>query len=404
MSTTKSESTNIPTIIAFSSLLFGSLSDRLQARAAPSTVTLFPGEEFVASRGKLSLRLPAALVKTMAESCPARELSHLMELVPRVLCACFHLARQDFLSGELLDGRFYLTRDREGVSNPVRLARVLGMNEHCQTALKNLKRALNVLIATEATWTTTRKGKTRKTVYKGLIRLTGETAFVSTSALEGSTRGGNFQIASIHEDLFALSLPSSDTSRFVPVPDVCLSLDNKTFNATLAILAQLTLRKAGEDELELSEARLIKDAALVETSQASHSRAKDYLKRSLERLVDLGILEARRVVEAGKWIIRRLKVGTLNREETESRNFEQGEGAKVGTLNKPPDKPPKRPPDVVQVFLSFVESFQKLSKNSQKELLEGCLEFLPSGQTPNPTKKGGKEPPEPRFAIQISLL
>ena len=83
-----------------------------------------------------------------------------------------------------------------------------------------------------------RKGKTHKTVYKGLIRLTGETAFVSTSALEGSTRGGNFQIASIHEDLFALSLPSSDTSRFVPVPDVCLSLDNKTFNATLAILPE----------------------------------------------------------------------------------------------------------------------------------------------------------------------
>ena len=120
--------------------------------------------------------------------------------------------------------------------------------------------------------------------------------------------------------------------------------------------------------------------------------------------MELGILEARRVVEAGKWIIRRLKAGTLNSGETESRNFEQEGGAKVGTLNKPPDKPPKGPPDVVQVFLSFVESFQKLSKNSQKELLEGCLEFLPSGQTPNPTKKGSKGPPKPKMAIQISLL
>ena len=405
MSTTKTESTNIPTMIAFTSLLFGSLSDRLQASASPSNATLFPNEEFRASRGKLSLRLPASLARTMAENCTPRELSHLMELVPRVLCACFYLARQDFLSGELLHGQLYLAREREGVSSPVRLARALGMDEHCQTALKNLKRALNVLIATEATWTTTtKKGKTTQKVYKGLITIASEPCFVSGSALDGATRGGMFYIASIHEDLFAFALPTSDTSRFVPLPDVCLTLDNKTFNATLAILAQLTLRKAGEDEIELTENRLIKDAALIETSQASNSRARNYLKRSLERLVELGILEARRVIEAGKWIIRRLKVGTLNSGETESRNFEQGDGPKVGTLNRPHDRPPNGPPDVVQVFLSFVESFQKLSKNSQKELLEGCLEFLPFGQTPNPTKKGGKGPPKPKMAIQISLL
>lgn len=401
-------STNIPSIITLSPALFQSMGDLLLARELQPTIV--NSKPLTVSRGKTALSLSKPLAESL-QKLSERELSHLMSFVPRVLCACFYLARRDFLNAGLLDGRFFFARanSKKNPSHPIRIAKALGMDPNCKIALRNIKRAIAVLNGATLSYTYKRKGKAKQKLYEGLINLSNESTPVKGSQLEAATRGGKYFLASINPDLFNLALPSGNTSRFIPIPDKCLVLDNKAFNTSLAILAQLTLRKVGEQELELSESRMMTDSALYEATQASDSRAKNRLEQAINQLVELGLIAARKLGDAGKWLISKiptaLKQGVSNESESEQGKFEHGKGANIGSLNKPPDKPSSQGSDFKRACQTLAKAFTALSKNSQKELLEGCFEPFPLGRVQNPHERSSQTPPPgQRIAIQIQLI
>lgn len=398
-------STNIPSIITLSPALFQSMGDLLLAKELQPTIV--NSKPLTVSRGKTALTLSFPLAESL-QKLSGRELSHLMSFVPRVLCACFYLARQDFLNAGLLNGRFFFARanSKKNPSHPIRIAKVLGMDPNCKIALRNIKRAIAVLNGTTLSYTYKRKGKAKQKLYEGLINLSSESTPVKGSQLETGTRAGKYFLASINPDLFNLALPSGNTSRFIPIPDKCLMLDNKAFNTSLAILSQITLQKV--DELELSESRIMTDSALYEATQASDSRAKNRLEQAINQLVELGLIAARKLEGAGKWFISKIstavKQEVLSNDEARNRKFECGEGFKEGISNKPPDKPSSQGSDFKRACQTLAKAFVSLSKNSQKELLGESEETFLISQSLDSDEKGSQTPPGQRISLQIQLL
>lgn len=235
--------------------------------------------------GKHTLELQRTALALLAEL-SYRERIHFFEMLPKILISCFVLARRDYLRDLNLGlGHFALVHITHGKPDTLRrLAKACDLDpdkpKHTARVELGIRilRLMNLKIGDH-------------TSIEGLLSSAGILKLKHNQIDEGAHRGGLWHIEALHPALCDLML-----TRFAQLEERALELKGRTFNLWSAILGHRFLVQGSRGkpikELQLDVNRLIRDAALSQTTRRGSAREYAYMLRGLRELQDSGLLRS----------------------------------------------------------------------------------------------------------------